>query len=98
MIETLEENFAKSQNLRKRKAVKKCTGWMEDFTTGDKIIFDYTPEDGTILSKAKKEPFGKILKAVYNLSWTAPASSNLKEALLSQLKPQTTTRHHFESG
>ena len=41
MIETLEENFAQNPNIspETRQAIQKCTGWMEDFTTGDEIIW-----------------------------------------------------------
>ena len=89
MIETLEENFAKNPKIstETRKAIQKCTGWMEDFTTGDKIIFDYTPKDGTsIFVKGQKKgtiPGQDFMNAVYTIYLgPAPASSNLKEALL----------------
>ena len=54
---------------------------------GDKIIFDYTPEDGTsIFVKGQKKgtiPGQDFMNAVYTIYLgPAPASSNLKEALL----------------
>ena len=89
MIETLEENFAQNPNIspETRQAIQKCTGWMEDFTTGDEIIFDYEPSSGTsIFVKGQKKgtiPGPDFMNAVYTIYLgPAPASENLKEALL----------------
>lgn len=89
MIETLEENFAQNPNIsaETRLSIQQCTSWMEDFTTGDQIIFDYVPTKGTsIYVKGQKKgtiPGSEFMQAVYTIYLgPAPASENLKQALL----------------
>ena len=49
MIDTLKENLQRNPKISKEVIgqIDDAAIWMEDFTTGDEIIFDYIPNKGT---------------------------------------------------
>ena len=91
MIETLEENIQNNPKIspQTQEKMKRCQSWMEDYTSGDKIIFDYMPNKGTTIT-VKGTVKGTIegtdfMKALFEIYiGPNPASEQLKEGLLNQ--------------
>ena len=52
MIETLEENIQNNPKITKstQEKMQQCQSWMEDYTSGDKVIFDYVPNQWTTIT------------------------------------------------
>ena len=93
MVEALEENIEMNPNLSTQaiKDIRYASKWMEDFSSGDEMIFDYIPGKGTtIIIKGKAK--GTIesidfMEAVFAMYvGPHPASEQLKEGLLG-IKP-----------
>ena len=91
MIATLEENIANNTNFTETavKQIRQAEEWMEDFTTGDEMIFDYVPNKGTTIYVKGKEK-GTIagvdfMHAIFEIYvGDHPASEQLKTGLLGQ--------------
>ena len=89
MVETLEDNITKNPHIEEKtiKKIKRAQSWMEDYTDGDEIIFDYIPTKGTIITvkgvikgTIEGEDFMQAIFSIYIGS--SPASEQLKQALL----------------
>ena len=89
MIDTLKENLQRNPKISKSvvSQIDEAAIWMEDFTTGDEIIFDYIPNKGTtfIIKGVTKgtiegEQFMQALFSIYVGEF--PASEQLKQGLL----------------
>ncbi len=89
MIETLKENIKNNPEIKPEtlQEIDKAALWMEDFTTGDELIFDYIPGTGTIF-KIKGEvkgiiPGKEFMQALFSIYvGNHPASEQLKNGLL----------------
>jgi hypothetical protein len=91
MVETLEENIQNNPNItpQTQEKMKQCQSWMEDYTSGDQIIFDYIPTKGTTIT-VKGTTKGTIegtdfMRALFEIYiGPNPASEQLKQGLLNQ--------------
>ena len=89
MLETLKENLERNPDIS-RDTIQKIDSaavWMEDFTTGDEIIFDYIPETGTIFTINGEQkgvvPGKDFMEAIFGIYvGSHPASEQLKQGLL----------------
>jgi len=89
MIETLKDNIKNNPKIKPEtlQEIDKAALWMEDFTTGDELIFDYIPGTGTIFT-IKGEVKGIItgkefMEALFGIYvGNHPASEQLKDGLL----------------
>ena len=89
MLETLKENLQRNPDisLETLQKIDSAAVWMEDFTTGDEIIFDYIPGTGTIFTingEQKGIIQGKdFMEAIFGIYvGSHPASEQLKQGLL----------------
>ena len=91
MIDTLKENIQKNPTISPSviDQIDKAAHWMDDFTTGDEIIFDYIPDTGTIFTIKGEvkgtipgEEFMQALFSIYVGDY--PASEQLKQGLLGE--------------
>ena len=89
MLETLKENLLRNPDISPDtlKKIDSAAIWMEDFTTGDEIIFDYIPKTGTIFTingERKGVIEGKdFMEAIFGIYvGSHPASEQLKQGLL----------------
>ena len=89
MVEVLEENIRNNSFSEETVAsIRKCGSWMQDFTTGDVVIFDYiwTTQTTTIYingdsrGSISSEDFMKAIFAMYVGKY--PATEALKRGLL----------------
>ena len=90
MIAVLEENIANNPQFSSDTvaSIRKCGSWMQDFTTGDVVTFDYMPTTKTttiyINSKergsVKSKEFMEAIFAMYVGKY--PATEALKQGLL----------------
>jgi hypothetical protein len=89
MIVALEENISNNPNFSAQtiKDIRQASKWMEDFTSGDEMIFEYIPEKGTtVIIKGTRK--GTILgtdfmEAIFSMYvGPHPASEQLREGLL----------------
>ena len=89
MVETLEENIIKNPHIEQDtiQKIRQAQSWMEDYTEGDEIIFDYIPEKGTVITvkgiekgTIQGEDFMQAIFSIYIGS--NPASEQLKQGLL----------------
>jgi len=89
MVEVLEENIRNNQFSEKTiDSIRKCGSWMQDFTTGDTVVFDYIPTtqtttiyiNGTSRGSIVSEDFMKAIFAMYVGKY--PATEALKKGLL----------------
>lgn len=90
MIAVLEENIANNPQFSSDTvaSIRKCGSWMQDFTTGDVVTFDYMPTTKTttiyINSKergsVKSNEFMEAIFAMYVGKY--PATEALKQGLL----------------
>ena len=91
MVETLEENIQNNPKISSdtQEKMKRCQSWMEDYTSGDQIIFDYVPNKGTTIT-VKGTIKGTIegtdfMRALFEIYiGPNPASEQLKQGLLNQ--------------
>ena len=89
MIETLEENIQNNPKITQitQEKMHQCQSWMEDYTSGDKVIFDYVPNHGTTIT-VKGVVKGTIsgsdfMQALFSIYLGPnPASEQLKRGLL----------------
>ena len=90
MIAVLEENIANNPQFSSATvaSIRKCGSWMQDFTSGDVVVFDYNPttetttiyiNDATRGSIQSKE-FMEAIFAMYVGKY--PATEALKQGLL----------------
>jgi len=91
MIETLEENIQQNPNItsQTQEKMKRCQSWMEDYTSGDQIIFDYIPAKGTTITVKGivkgTIPGNDFMQALFEIYiGPNPASVQLKKGLLNQ--------------
>jgi hypothetical protein len=89
MIDTLKENLQRNPNISRDviSQIDEAAIWMEDFTTGDEIIFDYVPDKGTtfIIKGVTKGTITGVefMQALFNIYvGEYPASEQLKQGLL----------------
>ena len=89
MVETLEENITKNPHIQQDtiQKIRRAQSWMEDYTEGDEIIFDYIPEKGTIITVKGIEkgiiPGEDFMQAIFSIYiGSNPASEQLKQGLL----------------
>ena len=88
MIAVLEENIANNPQFTATVAHLKMCSWMQDFTSGDVVIFDYNPttEETTIyINDATRgayteQEFMEAIFAMYVGKY--PATEALKQGLL----------------
>ena len=89
MVETLEENIQNNSNIQPAtiQKIRKTQSWMEDYSEGDEIIFDYIPSKGTTITvkgvnkgTIKGEDFMLAIFSIY--IGPNPASEQLKKGLL----------------
>ena len=90
MIAVLEENIANNPQFSSETvaAIRKCGSWMQDFTSGDVVIFDYNPtiEETTIYindatrGSIQSKEFMEAIFAMYVGKY--PATEALKQGLL----------------
>jgi len=90
MIAVLEENIANNPQFSKETvaSIRKCGTWMQDFTTGDTVRFDYAPSDQTttiyindsIRGAVQSKEFMEAIFAMYVGKY--PATEALKQGLL----------------
>lgn len=89
MVEVLEENIQNNQfSAETISSIRKCGSWMQDFTTGDTVVFDYIPVTQTTtiyineISRGSiaSEDFMKAIFAMYVGKY--PATEALKKGLL----------------
>ncbi len=90
MIAVLEENIANNPQFSKEtvESIRKCGTWMQDFTTGDVVTFDYSATSKTttiyinqeIRGSVTSEGFMKAIFAMYVGKY--PATEALKAGLL----------------
>jgi len=89
MIDTLKENLQQNPDISSSviDQIDDAALWMEDFTTGDEIIFDYIPGKGTsftikgeLKGTIPGEEFMQALFSIYVGEY--PASEQLKYGLL----------------
>jgi hypothetical protein len=89
MIETLKDNIKNNPKIKPEtlQEIDKAALWMEDFTTGDELIFDYIPGTGTIFTiKGEVKgiiPGKEFMEALFSIYiGNQPASEQLKNGLL----------------
>ena len=89
MQETLKENLAKNPSIAAsvHTQMQRCSSWMQDFTAGDSIIFDYHPQRGTtvIINGTTKGTIqgSAFMQALFSIYiGDHPASQQLKKGLL----------------
>lgn len=89
MIKALEENITNNPSFSAQtiKDIRRASNWMEDFTSGDEMIFEYIPEKGTtVIIKGEKK--GTIqgtdfMEAIFSMYvGPHPASEQLRDGLL----------------
>jgi len=89
MVEVLEENIQNNKfSLETIAYIRQCGSWMQDFTTGDTVVFDYIPStqtttiyiNGTSRGSITSEDFMKAIFAMYVGKY--PATEALKKGLL----------------
>lgn len=90
MIAVLEENIANNPQFSKEtiESIRKCGTWMQDFTTGDVVTFDYASKTKTtsiyinneVRGTVTSEGFMKAIFAMYVGQY--PATEALKAGLL----------------
>lgn len=90
MIEVLEENIRNNPQLSDQtiNSIRRCGTWMQDFTTGDVVTFDYSPKTETTTIKINKkvkglvkgQEFQEAIFAMYVGKY--PATQALKSGLL----------------
>ena len=89
MQETLSENLSKNPGISEKtqEKIKQCLVMMEDFSEGDEIIFDYSPNLGTTImikgtnkGTIEGDDFMEAIFSIYLGSH--PASESLKIGLL----------------
>ena len=92
MVETLEENIQKNPQFSNETivSIRKCGTWMQDFTTGDVVSFDYTPNTQTTTININSKELGRIqgkgfMEAIFAMYvGKHPATEALKSGLLGQ--------------
>ena len=89
MVEVLEENIRNNDFSEETIAsIRKCGSWMQDFTTGDMVVFDYIPTTQTTTIYINGESRGSIssenfMKAIFAMYvGKYPATEALKKGLL----------------
>ena len=89
MIETLEENILRNPGISEntKSKIYQCGKWMEDFSTGDEIFFDYVPGKGTtfVVKGQKKGTIEGVefMQAIFSMYvGKSPATEALKTGLL----------------
>jgi hypothetical protein len=89
MVEVLEENIRNNNFSEETIAsIRKCGSWMQDFTTGDMVVFDYIPTTQTTTIYINGESRGSIssenfMKAIFVMYvGKYPATESLKKGLL----------------
>jgi hypothetical protein len=90
MIEVLEENIQNNPQFSAETvaSIRKCGTWMQDFTTGDVVSFDYVPStqtttiyiNGTERGAVQSQEFMQAIFAMYVGKY--PATQELKRGLL----------------
>ena len=90
MIEVLEENIQNNPQFSSDTVanIRKCGSWMQDFTTGDVVSFDYNPDNqttsilinGKIRGAVQSKEFMEAIFAMYVGKY--PATEDLKRGLL----------------
>lgn len=90
MIEVLEENIQNNPQFSAETvaSIRKCGTWMQDFTTGDVVSFDYVPDtqtttiyiNGSQRGSVQSQEFMQAIFAMYVGKY--PATEELKRGLL----------------
>ena len=90
MIEVLEENIQNNPQFSEETvaSIRKCGTWMQDFTTGDVVSFDYIPDtqittiyiNGAQRGSVQSQEFMEAIFAMYVGKY--PATQELKRGLL----------------
>lgn len=90
MIEVLEENIRNNPQFSTEtvSSIRRCGSWMQDFTTGDQVSFDYMPTtqtttiyiNGTSKGAIQGKEFMEAIFAMYVGKY--PATEALKQGLL----------------
>ena len=90
MIAVLEENIANNPQFSAETvaSIRKCGSWMQDFTSGDVVMFDYTPTtatttiyiNGATRGSIQSKEFMEAIFAMYVGKY--PATEALKQGLL----------------
>lgn len=90
MIEVLEENIQNNPQFSTETvaSIRKCGTWMQDFTTGDIVSFDYVPStqtttifiNGAQRGAVQSQEFMQAIFAMYVGKY--PATQELKRGLL----------------
>ena len=89
MVEVLEENIQNNQfSADTIDSIRKCGSWMQDFTAGDTVVFDYIPATQTTTIYINETSRGSIvsedfMKAIFAMYvGKYPATEALKKGLL----------------
>ena len=90
MIAVLEENIANNPQFSSETvaSIRKCGSWMQDFTSGDVVMFDYNPTtqtttiyiNGSTRGSIQSKEFMEAIFAMYVGKY--PATEALKQGLL----------------